>query len=162
MTLSNLNVQKNWFYGPSFLNARGFKHMSTPSRDKVFFVSKYGNIYIKRCVLKNSSEEKKPYLKILSVAWDMAKKLPKKTRFWPNHCFLAFFASFLVISRAPLNIFWWDFFLAYIFQYASFDVYIGILWDRKFFDLRRGLKITKMAGILPIGVQNSGKNHFCS
>ena len=33
-----------------------------PSEAKIFFVSKYGNIYIKSCVLKNVSQEKQVQL----------------------------------------------------------------------------------------------------
>ena len=71
----------SWILDPYWQNAGHFCNLKAPSKVKKFSVPKYGNIHSKRCVLKNVSKEKKPYLKILSVAWDMAKKLPKKTLF---------------------------------------------------------------------------------
>ena len=53
------------------------KNESSPSKDQNFFVTKYGNIYPKRCILKNLSPENKSFWKMSNLTWVMTKKLAK-------------------------------------------------------------------------------------
>ena len=112
------------------------KFFEPPSGVKIFFVSKYGNIYIKRCILKNVSQEKKLFQKNFNMAWFMGKKLAKNSDLVQYGIFGQFFAHKSGHIEDFLS---WIFSLTYIFQYASFDVYsaifkalvepVNMLWD---------------------------------
>ena len=59
----------------------------------------------------------------------------------------AFFGSFFVYNSAYSEDFpKWFSLLAYLFQYASFDVYIAIFGEKKYFGLRRGQVKFQVAG----------------
>ena len=62
------------------------------------------------------------------------KKLPKKALSCQTTHFWQFYGHKSGYIKDFLKLF---FFLAYIFQYASFDVYIAIFGDKKIFGLRR-------------------------
>ena len=80
---------------------------------------KYGIIYIKRCVLKKLSQEKKHFEKSSSLPEKWSKNWPK-TAILP---YMAFFTSFWAISQARMKIFgnafvpWLSFFHTHLLMY---------------------------------------------
>ena len=79
-----------WFQDPS----KPQKNSSPPYEVKKKISPKYGIIYIKRCLLKKLSQEKKSFWKIFILAWEMAKKLVKKAIYGNITIFGQFFGHF--------------------------------------------------------------------
>ena len=131
MPLYELETGAKFYFGKMvFRSPNGhLKYLKAPYWGPNFFIFKYRNIYLKRCVLKNKGLDKKIFWKIFNVAWVITKKLAKTAPFKR----ITVFVSFLVITQATLKIFS-KFFFSWTTIFSTHLLrYIFLYFMRNFF-----------------------------
>ena len=111
---------KNQIIWSMFHVGSGFqKKLPTIIEGQNFFCSKYGNIYVKRCIFKYVRQGKKAFQKIFTVSWFTAKKLAKKALNCKITVFCQFFGHKSCYSKDFLKCFfsWLTYLKTHLLKY---------------------------------------------